>query len=131
MSLWIIVALVVVPLGAGFFLFLRTDRGQYGALGAVPMGMFLRATDQGATVPEAMHETIRLLRHRLPWSELSDSDLAAAVVLLAQLSRPKDFITVIVEVERTRSLGPITDIAILTQFIRGANRAAAGEAGAA
>src|SRR6476620_2252716 len=112
----VVVLLALVGLGA-LYAYLKSPGGRRAALGATPMGAYLRARDKGATVEQAIFDAIQILRYREPWAGLSDTDLSAAARILATLNDPKLFTAVVVEVEESRSLNAIRDRDTLETFV--------------
>lgn len=117
--------LVSVAVVTAIWVFLSIPRLRRATLLAAPMGNYLRAREKGATAEEAIADSLRILRYRAPWSALSDDDLSYAAHLLGSLPDPSVFSALMVEVEETRDLRPITDRAQLNQFVQGARNAAA------
>lgn len=110
----------IVVLVVAVWLFLSIPRFRRATLAATPMGNYLRAREKGATAEEAIYDSLRILRYRAPWSALSDEDLSHAAGVLGSLPDPRVFTAVVIEVEETRDLRPITDRHMLERFARGA-----------
>lgn len=103
------------------YLYLKSTGGRRAALGSVPMGVYLRARDKGATPDLAITDAIQVLRYREPWASLSDAELSAAAVILSTLHDPKNFVSIVMLIEESGRLDFIRDRTALENFVRDVN----------
>ncbi|QJR35223.1 hypothetical protein [Gemmatimonas groenlandica] len=86
---------------------------------AVPVGAMMRMRESGIDAQESIFQAISPLRHRTPWSALSDGELRYAATQLAGFANyPSAVGAIISEVELSKDVGLFKDRQRLADAIR-------------